>query len=203
MSRPQRLTREESRQQTQARLLAAAREVFGREGYAGTSVDAVAEAAGFSKGAFYSNFDSKEALFLALLERHMAGEVALSGEVAGAGDSVERVIERIAERYSGDAEDISWCLLSIEFALHATRAPAFAARRAALMQQHYESVAGIITAVARLAGAEVESPLAAAMAFVALRQGLALERRAGGTMLSAADVRAELERWMRSLVGLA
>jgi AcrR family transcriptional regulator len=62
------MTREESRIQTRLKLLAAARAVFARQGYGGASVDRIAEHAGFSKGAFYSNFESKEDVFLQLLE---------------------------------------------------------------------------------------------------------------------------------------
>ena len=61
---PKRLTREESRAVTREKLLASAYEVMAREGYEGASIDRIAEEAGFSKGAFYSNFDSKEEIFL-------------------------------------------------------------------------------------------------------------------------------------------
>lgn len=55
------------REQTRARLLDAAHEVFGEVGMAAASVEAICERAGFSRGAFYSNFESKEELFLALI----------------------------------------------------------------------------------------------------------------------------------------
>lgn len=51
-------------EETRARILAAAREVFAAKGYEGASVSDIASAAGFTKGAFYSSFPSKEALFL-------------------------------------------------------------------------------------------------------------------------------------------
>ncbi|HZD71914.1 MAG TPA: helix-turn-helix domain-containing protein, partial [Actinomycetes bacterium] len=47
----------------------AARRVFARRGYHDASVEEVAEEAGFSKGAVYSNFTSKEDLFVTLLEQ--------------------------------------------------------------------------------------------------------------------------------------
>ena len=70
---PKRLTREESRAVTREKLLASAYEVMAREGYEGASIDRIAEEAGFSKGAFYSNFESKDEIFLELLETHLAG----------------------------------------------------------------------------------------------------------------------------------
>lgn len=57
------------REQTRARLLDAAHALFGEVGMDGASVEAICERAGFSRGAFYSNFDSKEELFLALVSR--------------------------------------------------------------------------------------------------------------------------------------
>src|SRR5437879_13494384 len=70
-----RLLREESRRQTRERLLEAAAIVFSRQGFDATSVDQVAEEAGFSKGAVYSNFASKEELFMVLLDRHLETEL--------------------------------------------------------------------------------------------------------------------------------
>jgi AcrR family transcriptional regulator len=64
-----RLTREESKANTRERLLAAARTVFARGGFHGASVEEIAAEAGFSTGALYSNFDGKEDLFLAVMER--------------------------------------------------------------------------------------------------------------------------------------
>ncbi|QLD11249.1 TetR/AcrR family transcriptional regulator [Microbacterium oleivorans] len=58
-----------SRENTRARLLDAAAEVFGEVGLDAASVEAVCDRAGFTRGAFYSNFASKDELFLALVER--------------------------------------------------------------------------------------------------------------------------------------
>jgi len=63
-----RLTREESKARTRAELLRAARRLFVRNGFVSTSLADIAEEAGLTKGAVYSNFESKEDLFLALLQ---------------------------------------------------------------------------------------------------------------------------------------
>ena len=65
----QRLSRKESQIQTRERLLEAGLRVFSRRGYYAASVDEIAAEAGFSKGAVYSNFESKEDLFLALIDK--------------------------------------------------------------------------------------------------------------------------------------
>lgn len=66
-----RLTREESRAQTQQRLLEAAAKAFAQHGFEGASLEEITEAAGYSRGAFYSNFKNKDELFLALIEQNL------------------------------------------------------------------------------------------------------------------------------------
>jgi AcrR family transcriptional regulator len=62
--------------ETRARLLEAAARVYARRGFGGATLDEVAAEAGFTKGAVYAHFGSKENLLLALMEEHLAGQVA-------------------------------------------------------------------------------------------------------------------------------
>src|SRR6201985_2583546 len=64
-----RLTREDSRDQTTQRLLEAAQRLIAKKGLSAASVEDIAEAAGYTRGAFYSNFGSKSDLFIELLRR--------------------------------------------------------------------------------------------------------------------------------------
>ena len=64
-----RLTRAESRQRTRDQLIDSAAKVFAERGYHAASIDEIAEDAGFSKGAVYANFPTKEQLFLAVMDR--------------------------------------------------------------------------------------------------------------------------------------
>ena len=82
----QRLTRAEAKARTREQLLDAAAQVFAQRGYAGASVDEIAEAAGYSAGALYSNFNGKEQLFLELMsERRSQG---IARQAAQAADSL-------------------------------------------------------------------------------------------------------------------
>jgi AcrR family transcriptional regulator len=63
-----RLTRKQRQAQTRERLMESAMRVFSEEGLDGASIDAIAAAAGYTKGAFYANFESKDELFLTILE---------------------------------------------------------------------------------------------------------------------------------------
>src|SRR5262245_46444228 len=70
MCMAQRLTQAERRQRTRAGLVETARATFLERGFHGASLDEIAERAGYSKGAVYSNFASKDELFLAVLDAH-------------------------------------------------------------------------------------------------------------------------------------
>ena len=108
-------TREERKPQTRAELLEAAATVFARKGYRAASVDDVAAEAGYTKGAFYSNFESKEDLFAALVaDRSKSWVLAVARGYAGPGSLDERllaggeILTRLLE------EESDWILLSFE-----------------------------------------------------------------------------------------
>jgi AcrR family transcriptional regulator len=122
-----RLTREEARQRTRENLLAAAAVVFDRAGYNGTSLEAVAEAAGYTRGAVYSNFATKADLFMALLERFVEQE----GEVQGAQletQTIEQFFDGLDATFEKQTQDRQWVLLQLEFFLAAARDPAIRAK---------------------------------------------------------------------------
>src|SRR5947209_8784906 len=125
-----RLTRAESRARTRVHLLEAAAEVFARRGFHGASVEEVADVAGYTKGAVYSNFTSKDELFLAVLEGRMQAQVdlldGLSARAAAAPGDVSAALPDL------DWIDLQWCLLTFEFWLYALRNPGVGERLAEL-----------------------------------------------------------------------
>jgi AcrR family transcriptional regulator len=111
-----RLSRVESQAVTRARLVAAARELFRKQGYATTSVDRIAEAAGYSKGAVYSNFENKEAIFLAVLEaqaQESLNELLARIERAAGATAVVKLMADWADDRSRSG---SWTLTLLEHA---------------------------------------------------------------------------------------
>lgn len=177
MARPQRLTREESRAQTRERLLSAARLVFARAGYGGTSVDTIAAEAGYSKGAFYSNFDSKEAILLELLSLHMAAEAAQLDALVDAQRPAGEILDSLEIWLSQMNADADWALLAMELQLQARRSAAFAVAYDALYARHRARLGGLVTRLFASSGKALPAPaedLAAAM--MALSHGLVLQR---------------------------
>ena len=118
-----RLSRDERRTQTRERLLDAAVEVFNRLGYVGASLEAVADAAGYTKGAVYSNFATKAELFRAVMERTQGGRAADSEALLrerSLGEFIDLMGRLIADQA---ANEESFDLLTVEFWLAAMRDP--------------------------------------------------------------------------------
>src|SRR5260370_39726611 len=99
----QRLARPEAKSRTRQLLLDAAASVFARKGYVGASVEEIAEAAGFSIGAVYSNFGSKEELFLELSAAYRSDLIAAAaGAVRGHGTGTGEPRRLLARRADKD-----------------------------------------------------------------------------------------------------
>ena len=132
-ARPRRrLSRAERRAQTHEELLEAAARVFARKGYAGASVDDIAEEAGFTVGALYSNFAGKQDLFLAAFERHCDQGLARIQSTMGGPGSTKQRLEAYSRQFAELSEHRQWWLLSAELWLYAQRHPEAAARMAAV-----------------------------------------------------------------------
>jgi AcrR family transcriptional regulator len=121
MRRRDGMTRLEKQQRTRGALLSSASKLFCRRGLEGTSIDDVAEDAGYTKGAFYANFKSKEELFLVMLDEKFSLELErIDSALAGTGDADEEARTAAAE-YIHFASDDEWPRLYFEFAAHAAR----------------------------------------------------------------------------------
>jgi AcrR family transcriptional regulator len=171
-----RLNREESQARTRDLLVQAARDEIIRKGFAQATVRDIAEAAGFSQGAFYSNFPSKEAILLEVVRRHQTEERAKIEAVLGhaparAADTMKG-IERWAATINADP---GWAILAVELQLQALRSPSFAAGYNALNRAHLEALGALIARLFDLLGKAVPGdPVEVATGFIALGRGMAL-----------------------------
>jgi AcrR family transcriptional regulator len=174
---PERIRRR-PRSETRRDLLDAAGRVFARQGFHGASVEAVAEEAGFSRGALYSNFKSKEDLFLALWEERIERRRRELREVMQrAGDPAAGLAPASANIMQTLDRERDWFLLYFEFVLHAARDPEFAGRFERVREQGLAELAAGIAAGLEQAGLDSSlDPADLALALKALSYGLALER---------------------------
>lgn len=130
-------TRQERQAATRAALLRSASRLVCKRGMQGASVELIAAGAGYTKGAFYANFSSKEDLFLAMLDERFAAELErLESAMTGRGEPALQA-RRAAEDFLAYVDaDRQWPRLYQEFAVHAARnrpfREEFAARQRAL-----------------------------------------------------------------------
>ena len=159
-----RLTRHEKQAETRERVLEAATRVFARRGYQAASVEEIAEEAGFSHGAVYSNFAGKEALFLAVYEERIARRQSEIG-AAGEADAPRQWMARVRD-------DPEYFLLFLEFVVQAGRSDHVRAAFARKAGRTHDTIAAMLERL------EADLPLPPdrlALAIRALGLGLAIE----------------------------
>jgi AcrR family transcriptional regulator len=167
-------TRAERQAHTRGELVDAAERLFIAQGFHATSIDAVAAEAGFTKGAVYSNFTSKEDLFFAVYERRVDARVAEIEAILEAAPTVREGVERIIPGNRGRPEtDDGWMAVFFEFWAHVLRHPELRERFAA---QHLR-VIDLLAAAMLESGQELPGdPHKLATARYAMQLGLQLER---------------------------
>lgn len=139
-----RLTRAERQKQTRADLLQVAKRRFLEHGYAATSLEDIAEDAGFSKGAVYSNFGSKPNLcseVLGLIHREKLGEMA---QLAFAEADLETRIGAINGWLERTAGDVGWTMLELEFVVLSRNNPELGAMITTLRRDAADMVVGVL-----------------------------------------------------------
>ncbi|MQY19519.1 TetR/AcrR family transcriptional regulator [Nocardia macrotermitis] len=171
--RPPRVTKR--RAETRQRLLDAAFEAFAREGFGRCTVEQICDAAGYTRGAFYSNFSSLEELFLAMWEQRSAGMLhelsAVLDEVAEVNDlraGVARVLDAIPL-------DDKWFRITYEFTAHALRNPPLRRVMAAREEAIVAALLPVLGALLDRAGRTVTDPRALGRALVAVHDGTATQ----------------------------
>ncbi|MGA9876870.1 MAG: TetR/AcrR family transcriptional regulator [Solirubrobacteraceae bacterium] len=119
---PARASRAQRAAVTRAALLRAASHAICERGMQGASIDLIAERAGYTKGAFYAHFPSKEALFLTMLEEKFAADLErLEAAMVGVGQPAEEARQAAGEFLHYVDRDPEWPRLYQEFAAHAAR----------------------------------------------------------------------------------
>ncbi|TIO45292.1 MAG: helix-turn-helix transcriptional regulator, partial [Mesorhizobium sp.] len=125
--------------------MASASEMVARDGYSGASIERIAEEAGFSKGAFYSNFTNKEDIFLQLLERNAGGDVVELTERLRSVDEPKDVIESICEWANQRAKDKRWGTLAIDLLRIARRDNTLEDRHLRLFRDQWEGLGRLLS----------------------------------------------------------
>lgn len=182
-----RLTRDEAKAQTRERILESASRVFVTRGFAGASVEEIAESAGYSIGALYSNFDSKEQLFLELMSaRRVSRFASLMEDLSNAKDGVRHYsLEELPHLLLDVTEnDADFSALQIEFLRFADRNPELKQHLVEQIRERTAALERLVTMVLDQEGVDGPSAHDVTVAVMALTQGLMRRRRIEGSVVS-------------------
>jgi AcrR family transcriptional regulator len=123
---------QERTKETRRVLLKSARMVFARYGFEGCRIEDIAAIAGYTRGAFYAQFETKEELFFALLQEETDRHAACIRAIVEGNDSIERRVAALRAYYVRCIADREWGMLMLEFKLFAVRHPKLRPKLAAI-----------------------------------------------------------------------
>ena len=175
---------------TRRRLLEAAERVFVRDGFEAARLEDIAAGAGYTRGAFYANFESKEDIFFALLEHWISGRIEQINSLLRQHGTAQTRVRALRRHYAQLATNRSLALLSLEFKLFAIRHPQAHARLRARQQKLRSCGGDILLRIMKDLGRSLPlSSTAAATGLAALSNALLLDHLVDPATLSDEDTR--------------
>jgi len=173
-----RLTRGERKEQTKAELAAAARLVFLRRGFHRATLEEIADEAGYTKGAVYSNFGGKDELFLGVLDAQYERQLRMQATLLYEGTTLDAGLRAAARLLAEQArQQPEWIPLLVEFWTHAAPRPSLRQEALKRHRQHLDDFAALLTDLAERHAIEFVIPsVEVARSANALARGVALER---------------------------
>jgi AcrR family transcriptional regulator len=185
---------------TRRKLLAAAEKIFARSGYEAARLEDIATMAGYTRGAFYANFESKEDIFFALLEDWISEKLRSITSLLARYETRKERAAALRQYYVEMAHDRRLVLFSLEYKLFAVRHPEAYARiraRQDRLKKCGAEILGMVSDSPRKLGL---SNRAASTALGALSHALLLERLVNPQSVSDKEVRVVLGLFFDSLI---
>jgi len=178
MQMAKRLTHAERKLQTRTDLVTSARQVFLKRGFHGASLDEIAESAGYSKGAVYSNFSGKDELFLAVFDAHQERRARELTAIVFGEKHLQDAYHAIAQSMStANEQEPLWTPLLLEFWMHASRHEKLRSIVSERRERFLDITADLIDELGRRHGVEFAlTTKEIARGSAALSRGIALER---------------------------
>lgn len=187
---------------TRARLIQSAEKIFARDGFEAAKLEEIAADAGYTRGAFYANFDSKEDLFFALLEREVSSRIENARKQLVRIQDPAKKLHAMRDYFVEKASDRRWSLLALEFKLFAIRHPEVKNRLAAMNRRFIGSWVDALEEMVRGVGHElVTSTHAIGMAFSSVSSSLMLEHMVDRTLMSEQDLTLILKNFFDCMTG--
>ena len=183
---PPRTRTRPTRQQTRTQLIAAAAAVFDEDGFGGASLDRIAERAGLTRGAIYSNFGGKDELFEAVVTDRVAARIEASiSAILSASAGPDQALRAVGDALTQvTADDPAWHTAFVEYWVRSQRNPELAPTFRAGREAVRDTIAETLRVFAESGTQTLAlSPDRLAIVILALSNGLAIEASAGATDL--------------------
>ena len=205
IARPRkRLTREESRAQTRATLIAVGRKHFLRFGLGGAVTEKIAEDAGYSRGALYSNFDGKEELFVAVIQEEQARRLNFFRSVLKDEPSSRKRVKKLRDAIANLMTDHDWIVLRAEFEVGALRSESIRKSFVEMHRQQLRDGSELIRDLLRSPGVTSSlKPEDFITVIINLAHGLAVTQRILGGELSQKSTRTLIQLLFDHLISSA
>jgi AcrR family transcriptional regulator len=175
MKTRKRLTRQESKDVTRARLVEAAEQLFIRKGFDDTSVEEISETAGYSRGAFYSNFDDKDQVFLAVINRHRGGALEVIDDTFQQISECEGQIVAVREWLSNQWRRKDFVVLQMEFSRRAMKDRSVRKHVSELWQEEIELIdATVCRFIGMMGELSPDRPQITGLVLLAVAHGLGI-----------------------------
>jgi AcrR family transcriptional regulator len=187
---------------TRTRLIRAAEKIFARDGFEAAKLEEIAAEAGYTRGAFYANFVSKEDLFFALLEGQVSSRINTVERMTRSVQDPEAKVLAFREFFLTISQDRRWSLLALEFKLFAVRHPEVKTRLAAMNRRLVKSRIGILRDIIEGTGRKLPiTPAAVAMSLSAVTNALGLEHMLDRGLMPESALKQILGNYFDSLLG--
>ncbi|MDE1177530.1 MAG: TetR/AcrR family transcriptional regulator [Edaphobacter sp.] len=190
LSPRKRLTREESKALTRRRLIDVGRKHILRDGLGNAVAERIAEEAGYSRGAFYGNFEDKEDLFLAILLQDQEQQYSLFRAIFDRNSNPKVLVKEMRDAFATRVTNGEWVFLQAEFEAGALRSEKM---KALYAEMHRHMLREGLEIARRLAKAPkvrmLLKPADLMITMISLSQGLAVNQRLLGNDLSESNTR--------------
>jgi TetR/AcrR family transcriptional regulator, transcriptional repressor of aconitase len=200
-----RLTREESRAQTRAILIAEGRKHFLLYGLGGAVAEKIAEDAGYSRGALYSNFDGKEELFLAVIQQEQALHLNFLRSLLNEEPSGKKRLKKMRDAIADLMTDHDWIVLRAEFEVGALRSERIRQSFVEVHRQQLRDGSELIRDLLQSPGvtSSLKKPEDFITVIINLAHGLAVTQRILGAELSQKSTRTLIQSLFDHLISSA
>jgi AcrR family transcriptional regulator len=183
------------------KLLEAAEEIFVRDGFQAARLEDIAKHAGYTRGAFYANFESKEDLFITIAERQLRTVIEEIRAAVLSASGLDKKLKRLHDVVLNSGFGNRWAILLLEFSLFVLRKPKLKNKILAMRERLYGEIESVFRDLYKAANRKpVISLSVISSGFGGLLQGFALDQKLDEKRMPLADISKLLNCYLNAII---